>query len=466
MQVLQQSNIISEYIKTICEQIRWKKAHGPISEEIEGHIIDQKNAFINNGLDDKTATEKAIMEMGDPVLIGTEFDRTYRPKIEWSVVVLTCIMVLIGFLVRYFMFYNVVESYEFSISNDIISIIIGFSFMIIGYFLDFTAIGKYSKKIFFGMTALLILFILAKNQAYFSTMFILLPRVFSSFMLLLFTTAFAGIIYEMRNKSYLGIIQTGLIYSIPAIICLNAGNTSSVIIYSISCLLLLTIAVLNDWSNVKKLNALLLIYGAVALVSTFSILFIIVGRSYMLNRIQAAFDPTIDPQAGWITIAVRNILSGAKFFGQGDLGQYSTIPLPSIHSDFLLTYLIHKLGWISFVIIMTIIITFIVRLFLLCKKQKSVLAKLVSTSILITFTMQVIVYVTYNLGFLLLSPLSLPFISYGGTSTVINMILIGLMLSVFNTGGLYHDDKSKYKLSMSKLFEYSDGKIIINLNNK
>ena len=115
---------------------------------------------------------------------------------------------------------------------------------------------------------------------------------------------------------------------------------------------------------------------------------------------------------------------------------------------------------------MTIIITFIVRLFLLCKKQKSVLAKLVSTSILITFTMQVIVYVTYNLGFLLLSPLSLPFISYGGTSTVINMILIGLMLAVFNTGGLYHDDKSKYKLSMSKLFEYSDGKIIINLNNK
>jgi len=227
-------------------------------------------------------------------------------------------------------------------------------------------------------------------------------------------------------------------------------------------------AILNGWINVKKSNALLLIYGAVALVSTISILFIIVAtRSYMLNRIQSYFNPTMDPHgSGWITIAVRNILSGAKFFGQGDLGQYTTIPFPSIHSDFLLTYLIHKLGWISFVIIMTIIITFIVRLFLLCKKQKSILAKLVSSSILITFTMQVIVYVTYNLGFLLLSPLTLPFISYGGTSTVINMILIGIMLSVFNTGDLFHDDKSKYKLSMNRLFEYSDGKIIINLNVK
>lgn len=458
MQILQQSNI-NEYIKKVCEQIRWKKAHDMISKEIEGHIIDQRNAFINSGLDDKIATEKAIMEMGDPLLIGTEFDRAYRPKIEWSIVGLTCIMVLTGFLVRYFLIYNVAEPIELSIFNDTMSIIIGFVFMLITYFLDFTAIGKYSKKIFFGLTALLILYIFANK-------FIFLPKVFSSFMLLMLPTAFAGIIYEMRNKSYLGIIQTGLIFSIPAIISLNVWNISSVIIYSISCLLLLTMAVLNGWFNVKKLNTLLLIYGAVALVSTIFIFFIIVTRPTMLNRIQVTFNPTIDPQAGWITIAVRNILSGAKFFGQGDLGQYLTIPFPSIHSDFLLTYLIHKLGWTSFIIIMTIIVAFIVRLFLLCKKQKSILAKLVSSSILITFIMQVILYVAYNLGFLLLSPLSLPFISYGGTSTLINMILIGIMLTVFNTGDLYHDDKSKYKLSMNRLFEYSDGKIIINLNVK
>jgi hypothetical protein len=42
------------------------------------------------------------------------------------------------------------------------------------------------------------------------------------------------------------------------------------------------------------------------------------------------------------------------------------------------------------------------------------------------------------------------------------------MLSVFNTGELYHDDISKYSPSKNKLFEYTDGKIIINLmeNNK
>lgn len=68
---MQQSTKINEYLKIVCEQIRWKKAHGVISEEIENHIIDQKNAFINEGLDEEAAIDKAILDMGDPVVVGS-----------------------------------------------------------------------------------------------------------------------------------------------------------------------------------------------------------------------------------------------------------------------------------------------------------------------------------------------------------------------------------------------------------
>ncbi|MDD4781599.1 MAG: FtsW/RodA/SpoVE family cell cycle protein, partial [Tissierellia bacterium] len=359
--------------------------------------------------------------------------------------------------------YNAPTPFEFSIFKDFLSIIIGFTCMFIAYFIDFTIIGKYPKKIFFGLSAVLILLIFNKNQAYYASKFLSLS-VTSSFMLLLFPTAFAGIIYTMRHKSYLGIIQAGIVFSIPAVICLNVWNVSSVIIYGISCLILLTMSILNGWLNVKKSNALLLVYGAVSFVFIFFIFYIIINKSYVFNRIQSVFNPTTDVHgSGWITIAVRNIISNAKFFGQSDLGEYTTIPLPSIHSDFCLTYLIHKLGWISFIVIMSIIIAFILRLFMLCEKQKSVLAKLVSTSILITFTMQVMVYVAYNLGFQLLSPLTLPFISYGGTSMIINMFLIGILLSVFNLGDLIRDN-SAFNMKHNKFFEFADGKIIINLN--
>lgn len=77
---------------------------------------------------------------------------------------------------------------------------------------------------------------------------------------------------------------------------------------------------------------------------------------------------------------------------------------------------------------------------MLCTNQKSVLGRLVSTSALITFTIQVILYVASNLGFQLLSPLTLPLVSYGGTATIINMMLIGIMLSAFKSGSLVRDN--------------------------
>ena len=439
MRILQQCSV-KEYIKIVCEQIRWKKAHASISKELEDHIIDQKSAFLNSGLDDKTATEKAIIEMGDPVLIGTELDRTYRPKIEWSILALTLIMILMGLLIRCFMIYDNADS----LFRDILSIILGFAFMFAAYFWDFTSIGKHPMKIFFGLTILLFtLHNMSPYSNYLSFNTLLLPINFS-FVFLLLPTAFAGIIYAVRNKGYLGIIQIGVIFSISAVICLNQWSLSGVVIYSISCLLLLTMTILNGWFNVKKTNALLIVYGAVALISLILMYIIISTNSYISYRIRAAFNPMFEPEAsGWLPNFVRSIIAGAKLFGQGSLGKYEGIPIPRKHSDLLLTYLIHELGWIFFAVIMTIIIIFIIRLFIICRKQKSVLAKLVSTSVLITFTMQFIVYVGYNLGFQLLSPFALPFISYGGTSTVINMTLVGIMLSVFSTGELYHDDKAK-----------------------
>lgn len=441
-----QHSDIQEYINTVCGEIRWKRAHNAISEEIEGHIIDQKNAFIQSGLDDKTATEKAIIEMGDPVTIGTELDRSYRPKIEWSIIALACAMAVAGLLVRIFTIYNTVEPFELSMINDFLSIIIGAAFMLAAYFLDFTTIGKYPKKIFFCMSVLLL--VLRNYGVGYNVVFLPLMSFYPLF-ILFFPTAFAGIIYAMRSKGYIGMIQTGLIFLVPAVICLYEYNMQQTFIYSVSCLILLTVAVVNGWFNIKKSNALFLIYGSVFFVVITFIFWLFLARPYAFDRIRAAFNPTLDPQgAGWMELFVRNIVSGAELIGQGYLGEFAGMSLPGRHTDLMLAYLIHKFGWISFIIIMTIITVFIARLFTICKKQKSILAKLVSTSILITYTMQVFMYVVYNFGFHVVSPLTLPFFSYGGTSNIINMTLIGILLSIFNTGELYRDGISEKTLKV------------------
>lgn len=78
MEVLHRDTKIREYLNDVCNQIRWKKAHYIICEELENHIIDQKAAFVQMGMDEETATDKAIKEMGDPILVGSELDQTHR----------------------------------------------------------------------------------------------------------------------------------------------------------------------------------------------------------------------------------------------------------------------------------------------------------------------------------------------------------------------------------------------------
>jgi cell division protein FtsW (lipid II flippase) len=117
------------------------------------------------------------------------------------------------------------------------------------------------------------------------------------------------------------------------------------------------------------------------------------------------------------------------------------------------------LGWIAFLGIIIALLFFIVKGFSLCFKQKSSLGLFVSLSIMITFTIQMLIYVVFNLGFQLISPLSLPLISYGNTATVINLGLIGLMLSVFRTGDMVKGEGGPCK--NNKLFSWNNGKLTI-----
>lgn len=86
---------------------------------------------------------------------------------------------------------------------------------------------------------------------------------------------------------------------------------------------------------------------------------------------------------------------------------------------------------------------------------------MVSISVLLTFSIEVISYVIFNLGFTMSSPMSLPLISYGGSATIINMALIGIMLSAIKSDKLIRDTAGATVHKKGRLIEIDDGKITI-----
>lgn len=450
--MLQANKKIKDYIDSVCREIKWKKSHSYIANELENHIIDQQDAFMKEGLNENTALESAIKEMGDPIDVGSELDRIHKPKVEWSIIGLASILLLLGLIIQTM----VIGGAETNIGRIVIYSGLGIVAMIAAYLSDYTIIGKYPNRLFFGFLAIVLGVSIISPQVRGQTFY-------TKFVLLLYPTIFAGIIYSMRDKGYLGIVLCGVFMVISYIAFLPFALASTYFLYSLLSLVLLTVAILKGWFNVNKAKGMLLIY--IPTVMGVLVLLPAIFRSspYILDRFTHAFNPSLDPLGhGWMSGLTRDIISNAKFIGEG-LGSSSGYMVPAINTDFLLTYLVHRFGWIAFIFIVSILTLLIIKSFRLCLKQDSILGSLVSLSVVLTISAQILMYIGYNLGFQLIAPLTLPLVSYGGMGTIINMLLIGIMLSVFKWGNLVKD--SVLLSSNKKFLTMSDGKIIIDFKS-
>jgi len=429
------------YINSICEQIRWKKARIRVYEELENHIIDQRDSLMRQGLDEETATDKAISNTGDAETIGAQLDRTHQPKPQWGMLLSTIVLLSIGVLVRWFVFRDWIESD--SLYTQLFFIGIGLVGMFVAYFADFSFIGKYPKSIYFS--------IIIFSMAVYQVSPILNGRVFYAYYaVLLFPLAYASAIYAAKNKRYIGIILCVLAFVVPGYIALSVPFLSGFLLLAVIGTIMLSVAVNRKWfGDIKRrLGFLTLLVPGVS----FIILLVVNITDHQRNRIEAFFGLRFGQEPGnSLNFMTRELLSGANFFGQGNLTeQFMLSPVGSYHptfghfiyTDLLLTAIIAILGWAVFAVIICAILFFIVKGFMLCFKQKSVLGFFVSFSIMMTFSIQAVGYVLYNLGIQFFAPISLPLISFGNTATMVNLVLIGFMLSVFRTGDVITDENS------------------------
>ena len=92
---------IKEYLKSICEQIKYMPIREEISNEIEGHIIDLKQEYINDGIKEDEAEQKAIEQMGNAEEIGKKLNEIHRPRQDFKLMFITITLLCFGFLVSF-----------------------------------------------------------------------------------------------------------------------------------------------------------------------------------------------------------------------------------------------------------------------------------------------------------------------------------------------------------------------------
>lgn len=132
---------IEAYIQAVQNNIRWKRARKIATQDLEQHIQDQFDAYVNQGMDSDPALEEAIKSMGDPQKIGKELDCAYRPKINILLIELTTAFLVLGVIIHYLL--------EGTLSkNNFIAIGIGCFAAVALYFFDYTFLLRHPLAIY------------------------------------------------------------------------------------------------------------------------------------------------------------------------------------------------------------------------------------------------------------------------------------------------------------------------------
>ena len=141
---------IKEYLKSICEQIKYKPIREEISNEIEAHIIDLKQEYINDGIKEEDAEPKAINQMGNAEEIGKKLNQIHRPRVDFKLIFITIILLGFGFLISFIRTSQLVTNGNEanSMTKYIFFLITGVVWSVPIYFIDYRKILKYSNILY------------------------------------------------------------------------------------------------------------------------------------------------------------------------------------------------------------------------------------------------------------------------------------------------------------------------------
>ena len=163
---------------------------------------------------------------------------------------------------------------------------------------------------------------------------------------------------------------------------------------------------------------------------------------YAGRRVGAWLDPEADPLGDGLQIRQSLFAVGSGgLFGQG-LGQsrQKYLYLPEEHNDYIFAIICEELGYIGAMLILMLFVLLIVRGYWLALRAKDKYSSLVMIGITSLLAIQVFLNIAVVTNLLPATGISLPFFSYGGTALWIQLLQIGIMLSISRDVGVKERD--------------------------
>jgi rod shape determining protein RodA len=315
------------------------------------------------------------------------------------------------------------------LKSQLMALIIGLIAMLLAASFDYRKIMPYSKIIYGATLFLLLLVFLFPARGGAHRWISLGIRDFQPSelakvaVILVLATFIADRRMEIgANKDFLQALGIAAVPMILIFVEPDLGITLSVFIIVTGMLLI---------GGARARQVAVLGVGVIALVA--AAVWLHVLKSYQVDRLLVFLKPDMDPlHSGYNLMQSKIAIGSGQFLGKGIFqGTQTNLKfIPAHHTDFIFSVVGEELGFIGAVILLALFGLLLWRGLKIAITARDPFGTMVAVGIVIMFLFQILVNAGMTMGIMPVTGITLPFMSYGGSSLIINFICVGLLINI------------------------------------
>lgn len=353
-------------------------------------------------------------------------------KIDKSILIVSLILVLFG-LIMVYSASNVVALYKYNdsyyfLKRQLIFAIIGIIIMFIVININIEKIIKFTTPLFVTSIVLLILVLIpgiglvrggARSWIGIGSFSIQPAEVVKVTLILFLSKVITNLDNRLNKLKFFSLVLL-IIIAVFGIIMLQPDFGTGLVILLSSVLVIFSC------------GASLIYFFIIGGVGVLGLVALIMAAPYRLERIFAFLDPWSDPLgSGFQAIQSLFSIAPSGIFGLGfNNSMQKHFFLPEPQNDFIFAIICEELGLIGGLILIVAFLYIIARILVLSTKVKNNNYKIILIGVSTSIFVQVFINLGVVIGLLPVTGITLPIISYGGSSLIFTLIMIGLTINI------------------------------------
>lgn len=230
--------------------------------------------------------------------------------------------------------------------------------------------------------------------------------------------------HARRRFGWKEIVSSGLLVAVPAGLTILQPDLGSAV------LLIGMWMVVIFFAGIKMRHVAVLA-AVMAVMIAISWAFLL--QPYQRDRVEVFLNPESDPLASGYNITQARIAIGSgQLFGRGlGFGSQSQLKfLPESQTDFVFAVIAEELGFLGVLVVLAAIGVLLWRILLVAQRSRDHFSTFLAISVFGILFVQITVNIGVNLGIMPATGVALPFVSYGGTSLLVSLLMIGVIQSI------------------------------------